>query len=143
MNQWIILTFLLAFILGYKYCSTDLKNPFLLVFAVFILYTVYVKAKESTQEDFSSGESAEDDSRVVRYGDVITLWSPSVNKFLQADPTIGNKMTKTPMGKINLSNSLLSSEDIPSSMNWVQYMILDASDPGDVGNTGEILHGSK
>jgi hypothetical protein len=143
MNQWIILTFLLAFILGYKYCSTDLKNPFLLVFAVFILYTVYVKAKETTQEDFSSGESAEDDSRVVRYGDIITLWSPSVNKFLQADPTIGNKMTKTPMGKINLSNSLLSSEDIPSSMNWVQYMILDASDPGDVGNTGEILHGSK
>jgi hypothetical protein len=143
MNQWIILTFLLAFILGYKYCSTDLKNPFLLVFAVFILYTVYARSKTSTQEDFESSESAEDDSRVVRYGDVITLWSPSVNKFLQADPTVGNKMTKTPMGMINLSNSLLSSEDIPSSMNWVQYMILDASDPGDVGNTGEILHGSR
>ena len=88
MNQWIILTFLLAFILGYKYCSTDLKNPFLLVFAVFILYTVYAKSKLSTQEDFESGQSTEDDSRVVRYGDVITLWSPSVNKFLHVGYSI-------------------------------------------------------
>ena len=145
MNQWIILTFLIAFIMGYKYCSTELRNPFLLVFAVFILYTVYAKSKELTQENFenSVGGAAVDDTRVLRYGDVITVWSVNVGKFLQADPTQGNKMLKIPMGKVTLSNSLLTSEDIPSSMNWVQFMILDASDPGDVGNTAEILHGAK
>ena len=144
MNQWIILTFLIAFIMGYKYCSTELKNPFLLVFAVFILYTVYVKSTESTQENFEDIRgTVGDDTRVLRFGDVITVWSVNVGKFLQADPTQGNKMLRIPMGKVTLSNSLLTSEDIPSNMNWVQFMILDASDPGDVGNTAEILHGTK
>ncbi len=85
----------------------------------------------------------EDDSRTIRYGDIITIWSPSVNKFLQADPTFGNKMNATlPMGIINLSSSLISSEDIPSTMDWVQYTIIDARDPGDLGNTSPVKYGS-
>jgi hypothetical protein len=84
----------------------------------------------------------DDESRVVRYGDIITIWSPSVNKFLQAESKLGNRMRKTPLGKVNLSNSLISSEDIPSSMDFVHYMIVDGKDPGDIGNTGAIKYGS-
>jgi hypothetical protein len=86
---------------------------------------------------------SEDDARVVRYGDIITIWSPVVNKFMQADPTQGNKMGKNfPLGKMNLSYSLLGSEDIPSNMEWVQYMIVDGRDPGDLGNTAPVKYGS-
>jgi hypothetical protein len=72
------------------------------------------------------------------------MWSPAVNKFLQADPTQGiNKMsTKVPLGKLNLSHSLLGPEDIPSNMEWVQYMIVDARDPGDLGNTAPVKYGA-
>jgi hypothetical protein len=118
MNQWIILTILIAFIVG---------------------YTLYQNNKKFFKEAFGMYE---DDSRTIRYGDIITIWSPSVNKFLQADPTVGNKMITYPMGKLNLSNSLISSEDIPSSMDWVQYMIIDAKDPGDIGNTSPVKYGS-
>jgi hypothetical protein len=118
MNQWIILAICIAIIVG---C---------------IVYQNGKKIKEAFG-------MFEDDSRTIRYGDIITIWSPSVNKFLQADPTFGNKMNaKLPMGIINLSNSLISSEDIPSSMDWVQYTIIDARDPGDVGNTSPVKYGS-
>jgi len=138
MNQWMIVLFLVAFLMGYKYCSNELKNPFMVVFAAFIVYFIYAKYKPHVKEGFD----LEDDSRILRYGDIITIWSPSVNKFLQADPTAGNKMNKFPFGKVNLSNSLISSEDIPSSMDWVNFMIVDAKDPGDIGNTGPIKFGS-
>jgi len=138
MNQWMIVLIFLAFIMGYKYCSNELKNPFMVAFALCIVYFVYIKYKPHVKEGFDM----QNDSRTLRYGDIITIWSPSVNKFLQADPTAGNKMGKTPFGKINLSNSLISSEDIPSSMDWVQFMIIDAKDPGDIGNTGPVTYGS-
>jgi hypothetical protein len=107
---------------------------------ILITYFIYSKYKKSTKEAFSMYE---DDSRIIRYGDIITIWSPSVNKFIQADPTVGNKMKSgIPMGKINLSNSLISPEDIPSTMDWVQYTIIDARDPGDLGNTSTVKYGS-
>jgi hypothetical protein len=115
MNQWLILIILI--VVAYLICS---------------------RFRKSSKEGFSMYE---DDSRTVRYGDIITVWSPSVNKFLQADPKIGNNMDKEPLGKINLSNSLIGSEDISSSMDTVQYMLIDAKDPGDVGNTGTIKYG--
>jgi hypothetical protein len=141
MNHLVILVFLAAFMMGYKYCSNELKSPFMVTFAFIIIYLMYSKygpKKTNTKEGFES----ENDSRVVKYGDIITLWSPSVNKFIQADPTVGNKMSKLPLGKINLSNSLISSEDIPSSMDWVHFMVIDGRDPGDIGNSGSIKFGS-
>ena len=112
----------------------------ILIILIFITYFIYSKYKKSIREGFNMYE---DDSRIIRYGDIITIWSPSVNKFLQADPTVGNKMEKNiPMGKINLSNSLISPEDIPSTMDWVQYTIIDARDPGDLGNTSPVKYGS-
>jgi hypothetical protein len=112
----------------------------ILMILIVIAYFIYSRYGKSIRESFSMYE---DESRVIRYGDVITIWSPSVNKFLQADPTVGNKMKSgIPMGKINLSNSLIGPEDIPSTMDWVQYTIIDASDPGDLGNTGPVKYGS-
>jgi hypothetical protein len=118
MNQWKILILLVVF---------------------FTIYIIYSKYNTNIKEAFGMSE---DDARVVRYGDIITIWSPVVNKFIQADPTQGNKMNKFPLGKMNLSHSLLGSEDIPSSMEWVQYMIVDGRDPGDLGNTAEVKYGS-
>ncbi len=140
MNQWIILGLILSFILGFKYCKEELKNPILILFTVFIAYVVYNKYKPSLNEKFTN--MFDDDSRVVRYGDVITIWSPSVNKFMNADARLGNKMNKEPLGRINLSNSLITSEDINSNMNTVHYMIIDARDPGDIGNTSPIKFGA-
>lgn len=112
-------------------------NVFIILVVILAIYFVCSKYKTSIKEAFGM----EDDARVVRYGDIITMWSPAVNKFLQADPTQGNKMNKEPLGKINLSHSLLGPEDIPSSMEWVQYMIVDGRDPGDLGNTAPVKYG--
>ena len=145
MNQWIILAFLLAFILGYKYCSNEIKSPFFIIFFIFMVYFIYVKTyktnEEKKLEHFASEQNNE--TRVVHYGDIITIWSPVSTKFLQADPTVGNKMAKYPMGRINLSQSLQSSEDIQSTMSWVTFMILDGNDPGDIGNSGPVKYGTK
>jgi hypothetical protein len=114
----------------------------ILLVVLFTLYIIFSKYTTSIKEAFGMYE---DDARVVRYGDIITIWSPVVNKFMQADPTQGNKMkisTNVPLGKINLSYSLLGSEDIPSNMEWVQYMIVDSRDPGDLGNTAPVKYGS-
>jgi hypothetical protein len=113
-------------------------NILIILVVVLAIYFVCSKYKTSIKEAFGM----EDDARVVRYGDVITMWSPAVNKFLQADPTQGNRMNKIPLGKMNLSHSLLGSEDIPSSMEWVQYMIVDGRDPGDLGNTAPVKYGA-
>ena len=34
----------------------------------------------------------EDDNRIVRFGDIITVWSPNTNKFWKADALVGNKL---------------------------------------------------
>ena len=113
-------------------------NVLTILVVILAIYFVYSRYKTSIRETFGM----DDEARVVRYGDIITIWSPVVNKFLQADPTQGNKMNKEPLGKINLSHSLLGPEDIPSSMEWVQYMIVDGKDPGDLGNTAPIKYGA-
>lgn len=140
MNQWLILGFVLSFILGFKYCKEELKNPLLIVFTLFIGYFIYSKYKPTINEKFTN--MYEDDSRAVRYGDIITIWSPNVNKFMNADARLGNKMAREPLGRINLSRSLISPEDVSSNMTAVHFMIVDARDPGDIGNTSTIKYGA-
>ncbi len=140
MNQWIILGFMLSFLLGFKYCKDELKNPLLIAFTLYIAFVVYIKYRPEIKEKFTT--MYEDDSRVVRYGDVITVWSPSVNKFMNAEGKAGNKMDKEPLGRITLSRSLISPEDLPGTMDKVHFMIVDAKDPNDLGNTNPIKYGA-
>jgi hypothetical protein len=105
--------------------------------AIFILLLIF--NSKTLVEKFTMYD---DDSRIVRYGDVITIWSPIVNKFFEADNNFGNKMTKEPMGRVGLSNSLVNPEDISSNMTATQFLIVDAQDQGDIGNTSPVKYGA-
>lgn len=114
-------------------------NRWIIIGITLFLILVLLCNRNKIFENFTMYE---DDSRIVRYGDVITIWSPIVNKFFEANNTLGNKMTKEPMGKLVLSQSLMNPEDISSSMMATQFLIVDANDNGDIGNTSAVKYGA-
>lgn len=91
-------------------------------------------------------DSPADDSRIIKYGDSIALWTWT-NSYLQGNDTkddvAGAEENKT-HGTVGLSARLPSPEDIPKG--WIHqfWTIEDANDPhGGPGNRGSVKFGDQ
>jgi len=71
-----------------------------------------------------------DNTRLVRYGDTVTVWSWK-NAFIR-----GNKN-----GNVDISGRLNSPDDIPRRWAWEYFVIEDANEPQGPGNRGPVKFG--
>ncbi len=91
---------------------------------------VFVLLSMVNTGSYSEGFSEADESRLVRYGDMITMWTWK-NAFVNAktDDTIG------------LSARLTQPSEIPRRWSWEYFTIEDSNDPSGPGNRGPVKFG--
>ena len=83
-------------------------------------------------EGFDSSSNRVDESRLVRYGDTVTLW-PWRNTFIRDNN----------VEQVEQSGRLQGADDIPRS-SYVEYFVLeDPNEPSGAGNSNPIRYGDK
>lgn len=120
----IILSLLSGIALHY-YMKLEIKYAIATGVAAFILLSLVT---EGFSEGFQSG-GATDTSRLLRYGDRITIWSWR-NSFMRA-PAGG--------AAIDIGARLSDPSEIPSEWIWEHFIIEDANDPKAGSNSGNIV----
>ena len=103
-----------------------------ILFVSFIAITLFflLGNYESLKEGFSVADSGSDDSRMVRYGDSVCLW------------TLQSNFLKVGTNGLQLSDTLTRPEDVPRGSYKHLFTIEDPNDPAGPGNNNPLTYGS-
>jgi hypothetical protein len=118
-----ILSILVSIALKY---FTDFPDTKIMIITVVVLVILSYLNRGSYSEGFGDA----DESRVVKYGDMITIWTWQ-NAFVKADNN----------NNILLSPRLTKPSEIPRSWSEEYFYIEDSKDPSGPGNRGPVKFG--